>query len=80
MSTKKLRRKIEEELKKKQKELKIKYLNDACVTLHDAQQKNNGRIPHKMIHNIVQYSKETFPWITRDAVNKAFKNFQRDQQ
>ena len=66
-------------LKKKQKEFKAKYLHDVCVMLDEAKRKNNGRIPHKMVHNTVISSKESMPSITRHVINRAFTNFERDR-
>ena len=72
--------KLTKELKKKQKENKIKYLNDTNTQLHAAVQNDNGRIPHRMVPNIADESKEVCPWITRDVINRSFKNFKAEQQ
>ena len=44
--------KLTKELKKKQKENKIKSLNNVNMQLCAAVQNNNGRIPHRMASNV----------------------------
>ena len=48
-------------LKCKQQEIHSNYLNEINLSLFQAKQKNHGRTPHKMIYNIIQNSKTTFP-------------------
>ena len=42
------------ELKIKQKQIKAKHLKGTCISLADDKKRNNGRIPHEMVHAIVQ--------------------------
>ena len=59
--------------KKKVYELKLKYLEETNTFLAQTKDKNNGRIPHKMVCNIVQSSVVSQPWITRHVINSSFK-------
>ena len=72
--------KLTKELKKKQKENKLKHLNainkQSCATC----QNNNVHIPHLMVCNIAVESKELCPCITWDIVNHSFKTFKNEQQ
>ena len=49
------------QLKKNKKENKLNYLKDINSQLDNANKQNNGRISHKMIHAIVEQSKEAYP-------------------
>ena len=41
-------------LKRKEEELKLKYLEEINMSLGQAKDNNNGHVPHKMVFNIVQ--------------------------
>ena len=59
----------------KQKELRNIYLNDINKELNAARQKNNGRIPYGLVTTIIEQSKQTMPWLSRNIINKSFNKF-----
>ena len=67
-----------DDLKAKNKEIKFNYLKDINKKLYEARCENNGRIPHQMIQKIIESSKVTFPWLTRNVINRSFREFLRD--
>ena len=67
-------------LKKTQRSLKQNYLLDISKQLYSASTKNNRRIPHKLVNNILNNSKVTCPWITRSVINKAFSKYKLERQ
>ena len=62
-------------LKQKQKDIKKAYLNDINITLYEVRQANNSRIPYNMVAKIVIESKDLFPWVTHNIINKLFNKF-----
>ena len=68
------------DLKTRNKAIRTEYLQDINIRLFSAQRKNNGRIPHKKVYQIVIDSKATFPWITCNIINKQFRKFIKEQQ
>jgi len=67
-------------LKAKQKELKQSYLEEINEKIFRARESNDGRVPHNFVKNIVEESKVTFPWVTRDVINKSFKKYLINKQ
>ena len=60
-------------LKQKQKDVKKAYLNNINITLYEARQANNGRIPYNIVAKIIMESKDLFPWVNHNVINKSFK-------
>ena len=46
------------------------------MKLAEVKTKNDGRIPHKISHNIVEASEQKFPSVSRHMINKAFNLLQ----
>ena len=49
-------------------------LLDICVDLHASASNNNDRIPYGYVKNIIAELRQTWSWLTRDIINKAYVN------
>ena len=65
------------ELELNQKKVRNEYLDKINESILSAKTQNNGRLPHRIVHDVVISSQANFPWITRDVINGSFKRFLR---
>ena len=55
--------------------MKSNSLLEINKRLFEARSQNNGRIPHNIVAKIVESSKTSFPWLTRNVINALFKKY-----
>ena len=67
------------QLKKMQKHNK-KHLEDVNKQLHNASNNKNSQIPHKMVQTIADQSKEAYPWVVRNVINKSDEKLLLNEQ
>ena len=79
MRSTKAAKRVSAAAKKALKETRNKIINDICVKMHEAKNKNKGRLPDKFLSDLLMEIGTVCPGITRDIVNYNYKIWAKRQ-